>query len=191
MSNTKPAEKKEQKDGFVIVFPHKKVSAKVTEKNVSTVQADAEKMLDLCENITNHPKESGIISLYALGHSQVVQKPIRFFVLNFHDQKIKSNYFDEFPPVIINPELIEHTKVPQSKEEGCASFPAIAMARVPRYTKGVVRYQTIKDFEAEKWEIGTPVEVPVNGLICQLFQHEIDHMNAIYVNDPDKVFGKK
>ena len=74
--------------------------------------------------------------------------------------------------VIINPEIIK-TKGEKTQEEGCLSIPG---------AKGVVK-------RSEKIKVhgididGIELEIEVNGLVCRVIQHEIDHLNGILFID--------
>lgn len=172
--------KKDETKGFIIIDTHKAISLPVTADNLALVQADANKMFDLCENLLN--AERGPRDLYALAHSQVTKKPLRFFVLNYYSDHMKG-YMADYPPVIINPVIVDHVKVAVQKPEGCATFLNFPMKNVERYHKIRVKFTTVKDWDADVWELGEEVEMPASSLIAQIFQHEIDHMDGKYIYD--------
>lgn len=116
----------------------------------------------------------------AIAHPQIEDKdPMRFFVLS-HGM------------FIINPVIVRHTKTIVDKLEGCMTYPEEPMIqRLPRYHKITVRYQTLLD--GEPTGDGTrpmpilskPAEVEYSGRISEVFQHEICHLNGVYIYDKD------
>jgi peptide deformylase len=148
-----------------IVSPHKKVSREVTEKDLEKVLSDGQILLDLC-----YMRAGMYGSAFAMAHSQIEESdPLRFFVM--------ANGL-----IIINPKIINHTRVPVDSEEGCMSFSEKPQKTVQRYHKIEVKYVTIKE-ENEK-KIFTPViAASLSGREAKIFQHEIAHMNGKYVYD--------
>ena len=78
--------------------------------------------------------------------------------------------------VIINPEIIERSDL-QSRKEGCMSYPFRGMKKLKRYNVIKVSYQ-IKGLCDLK-----TIEEIVEGLKAEIFQHEIDHSNSIFIYD--------
>lgn len=79
---------------------------------------------------------------------------------------------------LINPKLVETTGEPVQVEEGCLSLPEI-WSKTPRYPKVRVSGTTID---------GEQVEIEAEGLLAQVFQHEIDHLDGkVYLDrlDPE------
>ena len=78
--------------------------------------------------------------------------------------------------VFINPEIIKQSKKTEWMEEGCLSV---------RYLYGKVRRSTKVSVKArnENGEIFTRVG---SGLLAQIFQHEIDHLNGVLFIDKAK-----
>ncbi len=75
--------------------------------------------------------------------------------------------------IFINPEIIKVSKKKKTMEEGCLSL---------RYLYGQVeRHEkvTIKAYD----ETGRAVTAGASGLLAQIFQHEIDHLNGILFTD--------
>ncbi len=75
--------------------------------------------------------------------------------------------------VYINPEIIKTSKDKQSMDEGCLSVRPL-YGQVVRANKVVVRAY---DEEGRLFERGG------SGLLAQIFQHEIDHLNGILFID--------
>ena len=112
-------------------------------------------------------------SASAIAHSQIDNvDPLRFFVL--------PNGL-----VMINPVIVNHTKVPMFKREGCFSFPdKDERSLVPRYNKIVVMYQTlVRTDEVSDPHIGNVITEEMNGKAAEIFQHECDHLNGFSIYD--------
>lgn len=149
---------------------HNKKSRWVTSTDIPTVVADGKDLVTMCQ------LPRGLYSgIAALAHPQIDDKdPLRFFVL-------------PTGMVIINPIIIDHTKVPLFKDEGCMSFPdKPARTMVPRYNKITVTYQTLARKDAESDPIlSEPATEELNGGPAHVFQHEISHLNGVNVYDED------
>lgn len=149
---------------------HNKKARWVESKDILEVIADGKDMVTMCQ------LPRGLYSgIAALAHPQIDDKdPLRFFVL-------------PNGMVIINPVIIDHTKVPIFKDEGCMSFadtPARTM--VPRYNRITVVYQTLARKDAESDPIlSVPSTEELNGGPAHVFQHEISHLNGFNVYDED------
>lgn len=79
---------------------------------------------------------------------------------------------------LINPTLEETFGEPQLLDEGCLSLPEI-WAKTPRYPKVKVSGTTVD---------GKQVNLEAEGLLAQVFQHEIDHLDGkVYIDrlDPE------
>ena len=75
--------------------------------------------------------------------------------------------------VFINPEIIKQSKKEQEEDEGCLSV---------RWWYGKVRRAgktTVKAFD----ENGKSFTRGASGLLAQVFQHEIDHLNGVLFTD--------
>lgn len=173
----KPTKKK---DVVGIISAHKVKSREVDiKKDLKRVLKDAEKMMPFLEHGAG-VWQSG----HAIAHSQITKDdPLRFFLLR--DGRI-----------IINPKIVRHTQVKQQKKDACLTFYGEKDANgnwrvthpvvmVPRWTKcevefGIVRYQ---DAEKKKGPYVDFLTENVGGKVAQVFQHEIDHMDGIYIYD--------
>ncbi len=78
--------------------------------------------------------------------------------------------------VFINPEIVKISKKAEWVDEGCLSL---------RYLYGKVRRSTKARVRALD-ENGKSFELGGSGLLAQIFQHEIDHLNAILFIDTAK-----
>lgn len=144
--------------------PHQVKSRKVVADDYQRIIEDAERMVQLC----NLPVGRMQGSLY-LAHNQITDKnPLQFFVL-------------KTGMVIINPEIIRHTKSKQLMDEACITFNNAGLTKVMRHYKGEVKFQTllkdsISDYTMQK----------VKGVDFQIFQHAIDHINNKYIFEYEK-----
>ena len=147
------------------VHPHLIVSEEVNDTNQEVFLASAEEIFKLSRQAHGIHK-----SAYAIAHSQVEgTSPLRFFVTYQGD-------------VFINPKITRHTKVPIAKHEGCMSFPTTPPASVMRFNKIEVEYQYFNIGMPKPWVISDVIKESVKGLAAQVFQHEVDHMDAKYVH---------
>lgn len=97
--------------------------------------------------------------------------PVRIFVVSGmifqkDEQKVPNRVF-------INPEIIKISKERHWAEEGCLSV-RWQYGEVSRSKKATVRAFT---------EYGEPFTLGGSGLLAQIFQHEIDHLNGILFID--------
>ncbi len=75
--------------------------------------------------------------------------------------------------VIINPEVISHSKTKISDWEGCLSFPTVR-GLVPRHKLIKVKYLD---------ELGEKQILDLKDFQARVFQHEIDHLNGLIFID--------
>jgi len=76
------------------------------------------------------------------------------------------------PLVLINPEIELHG-LPETRVEGCLSFPEIT-GDIERAKSVIVRAQTLE---------GSTVEIEASGFLARAIQHEGDHLNGILFID--------
>jgi peptide deformylase len=77
---------------------------------------------------------------------------------------------------LINPTLDETFGEPKLLDEGCLSLPEI-WAKTPRYPRVKVSGTTVD---------GEQVNLEAEGLLAQVFQHEIDHLDGkVYIDRLD------
>ena len=74
---------------------------------------------------------------------------------------------------LINPEILEKSGELVELDEGCLSLPEI-WSKTPRYTKVTIRGQTVT---------GEVLEIQAEGLLAQVFQHEVDHLDGLVYLD--------
>lgn len=75
--------------------------------------------------------------------------------------------------VFINPELTKLSKTRKKMEEGCLSVRWL-YGQVQRSEKATIRAYN---------EHGKKIEMGASGLLAQIFQHEVDHLNGILFID--------
>jgi len=81
--------------------------------------------------------------------------------------------------VLVNPEIIKRSEEMVVDVEGCLSLPGLA-GRVERH-----QAVTIK----AKNRFGKPLKIEAEGWIARIFQHEIDHLDAVlYIDRAEEVF---
>jgi len=159
----------EQAVKSLFIAPHKKVSRPVEASDLPRLVKDGNVMTELCR------KGNGIhVGGYAVAHSQIEETdPLRFFVLMDGS-------------VVINPEITLHTHVPVRKSEGCLSFPTQEAIPVLRWNKCKVRFLTFSgviDPDNLSWEQLIEINKNLSSTQAQVFQHEIDHMDGLYITD--------
>jgi peptide deformylase len=77
---------------------------------------------------------------------------------------------------LINPILVETIGEPELVDEGCLSLPEI-WSKTPRYPKVKVSGTTLE---------GEQVNIETEGLLAQVLQHEIDHLDGkVYLDRLD------
>lgn len=69
----------------------------------------------------------------------------------------------------INPKIIKFIGKEKTLEEGCLSLPGI-WGQIKRYPGVIVEYQDL---------FGKKKRLKAKGLLAQIIQHEIDHLNGI------------
>ncbi len=74
---------------------------------------------------------------------------------------------------LLNPEIVEASGELVVLDEGCLSLPEI-WGKTARHTKVKVRGMNI---------LGEPVEIEAEGLLAQVMQHEIDHLDGMVYLD--------
>ena len=102
---------------------------------------------------------------------------LRLFIISERAFKLsgKSDTEDE-DMVFINPEIIKKSKETDFMEEGCLSA---------RWYYGLVKRSKRATVEAFN-ENGQKFRMGRSGLLAQIFQHEIDHLDAVLFTDKAK-----
>ena len=107
--------------------------------------------------------------------------PLRIFIVSGHifdpealARDDKSGEYEDL--VFINPEIVKESKKKVPMEEGCLSV---------RGVYGQVRRAEKVTIDAYN-ERGEKIRRGASGLLAQIFQHEIDHLNGILFTDKTK-----
>lgn len=159
-----------------LVTPHK-LKSKPVEKE------DLEKIFDLSEGMCLffHKKIGYYSGHYAIAHPQVDnEKPLRFFVLNTQAEAMKE-FAERGESVIINPVILRHSNYTIKKKEGCMSFANMPMKEVDRWQKCEVDYNVLGFDDNKNPIMSKRVKRQLTGLQAEIFQHEIDHLDAKYI----------
>lgn len=103
---------------------------------------------------------------------------LRIFVVSGRllKQAIKNYKGDETDLVFINPEIVKASKERKEVEEGCLSV---------RWLYGKVKRSARVTLKALNEKAET-IERGASGLMAQIFQHEVDHLNGILFIDKAK-----
>ncbi len=152
-----------QKDSPVL----REIAKEVPQKVIGTkkIQNIIERM-----KIAMHREEDGV----AIAAPQIGES-LRIFVVSGQVQAMKDKDKEKVYPdlVFINPEITKLSKKKKSMEEGCLSV---------RWLYGkVVRHEraSIKALD----EHGNKVARGASGLLAQIFQHEVDHLDGVLFTD--------
>lgn len=93
---------------------------------------------------------------------------IRLAVINKEADKSLSDHL-----VIINPKIFSASREMEESKEGCLSIPGVEV-KVMRHKKIKVRFLD---------KSGQEQKLKATGLLSQVFQHEIDHLDGILIID--------
>jgi peptide deformylase len=160
-----PAIKILQKDSVIL----RKVSEEISQKEVRS-----KKVLSLIEKMKKavHQEEDGV----AIAAPQIGEN-LRIFVVAGRAQAIidkNEGNKAEYPDLVfINPQIVKSSKKKSRMEEGCLSVRWL-YGQVERSERVVLRALD---------ENGRKIERGATGLLAQIFQHEVDHLNGILFID--------
>ena len=148
---------------MIYTLPHKTISRDAVADDTQRMVGQGALMYLMC----SQPPTKHAPAL-AIAHAQIEAKdPLRFFVTKEGD-------------LIINPVITRHSNISYPKREGCTTFTQnVPWVLVQRYQKIEVEYYTL-DEDTLEW---VHHEEACSGKQAQIFQHEIDHMNAKYIYD--------
>lgn len=150
-----------------IIPVHSIVSRDVTAKDIPRVLLDGLAMYERC--LVPHGVHK---AAFAIAHPQITQDdPLRFFSRDCGD-------------VVINPVIVRHTNQLLRKPEGCMSFPTRYATMAMRWNKIEVEYLTwpedVTDADMD-WDHLEKRRVNLSGKEAQIFQHEINHFDAVWI----------
>jgi peptide deformylase len=77
------------------------------------------------------------------------------------------------PFALVNPVIVEQSRVTEKGEEGCLSLPGL---------KDIVERSTDVIVEGLSPE-GAAVRIPADGLLARVLQHEVDHLDGVLFID--------
>lgn len=109
-----------------------------------------------------HAEDDGV----AIATPQIGED-LRIFIVNGKGFGIRGDL------VFINPEIVRRSKKKRKVEEGCLSL---------RWLYGLVERSdkvTVRAYDRE----GRAFELGARGLLAQIFQHEVDHLDGILFTD--------
>lgn len=103
----------------------------------------------------------------ALAAPQIAE-PLSIFI-------VSGKVFDEHDSdkIFINPELTKTSRKKENMHEGCLSVRGL-YGNVKRHTKA-----TVKAYDQD----GNTFTLGASGLLAQIFQHEMDHLNGVLFTD--------
>lgn len=113
-----------------------------------------------------HSQDDGV----AIAAPQIGES-VRIFVVS---QRASKKFTEDM--VFINPELVRLGRKKEDLSEGCLSV---------RWKYGIVKRSTTATVRARNLE-GNEFVMKGEGLLAQIFQHEIDHLNGILFIDKAK-----
>jgi peptide deformylase len=117
-----------------------------------------------------------MVGAYSMAHPQIESDdPMRFYVTN--DRKI-----------IINPVITKHSNYLVDSKEACMTFPKKDRIIVSRWQKLELSFQTIMvdSKDSTKFKLSSVIMESLSGQDSFVAQHEIDHLDGIYIYDKTK-----
>lgn len=78
---------------------------------------------------------------------------------------------------LLNPEIVQRSKEMRTETEGCLSMPGLTFS-VPRHKWVIVQGEN---------SAGTKVRYKANDMLARIFQHEIDHINGVFISSRAEV----
>jgi peptide deformylase len=144
----------------------REISSVVSEDKINSI--GIKKIISNLKGAIDSQKDAAAISAVQIG------KPIRLFVISkkvFSDDRNENTKIKDL--VCINPKILKSSKARQLLEEGCLSV---------RYVYGKVSRPEKVTMEAID-ENGKKFSRGFSGILAQVVQHEIDHLNGILFID--------
>ncbi len=158
----------QEKDGKVLRLKAKNVPIKdISSKEVKKIIADMKKALS--------SQDDGVaITASQIGESiRVIDISGKVKAIIARENETEINYPDE---VFINPVILRSSRAKAEMEEGCLSV---------RWLYGKVRRSAKVEVEGYD-ENGKKVRRGATGLMAQIFQHEVDHLDGVLFIDKAK-----
>lgn len=137
-------------------------------KSIPLKDMGSKKIADIVQRMSQalHAEEDGV----AIAAPQIGES-LRLFLVNRDILVSKKDPKTDL--VFINPEIIKTSKNKKKVDEGCLSIRWL-YGQVKRSEKVTIRAHDLK---------GKPFERGASGLLAQIFQHEIDHLDGILFID--------
>lgn len=136
-------------------------SLQKTSIKIDDIKAVQKIVSDMVETMLSH---NGI----GLAAPQI-GKNIRLAIINKEADATLSDHL-----VIINPKMFSASRELEESKEGCLSIPEVGELKIMRHRKIKVRYTDVS---------GQERKLKATGLLAQVFQHEIDHLDGILIID--------
>ena len=133
----------------IITYPHKILKEKVEE--VKEVNKEIKELINIMKKIMKENRGAGL-------SANQIGKNLAIFIA---EDKNKIHTF-------INPKVIKFIGKEEIVEEGCLSLPKV-WGYLKRYPEVIVEYQNL---------FGKKKKIKAKGLLAQIIQHEIDHLNG-------------
>ena len=144
-----------------IIPPHKNIAREVWVQDLEFIESIRREMQAFCFK----PHGKHVNGGYAVAHPQITEDALRFFVTRDG-------------VAYLNPKIIRHTAQIVKRSEGCLSYPEIGLVDVGRWNKIEVEFQLNDGMGGF-----TTKREALSGLGAQIFQHEINHCEGIFIID--------
>ena len=144
----------------IITFPNKVLKEKTDE--VKEINKEVKELVETMKKIMKENKGVGLAA-------NQIGKNLAIFVA---EDKNKILTF-------INPKIVKFIGKEEIVEEGCLSLPKI-WGYLKRYPEVIIEYQNL---------FGKKKKMRAKGLLAQIIQHEIDHLNGeLFIDKAIEVF---
>lgn len=144
----------------IITFPNKILKEKTDE--VKEINKEVKELVETMKKIMKENKGVGLAA-------NQIGKNLAIFVA---EDKNKILTF-------INPKIVKFIGKEEIVEEGCLSLPKI-WGYLKRYPEVIIEYQNL---------FGKKKKMRAKGLLAQIIQHEIDHLNGeLFIDKAIEVF---
>jgi len=146
----------------IVNWPHPALTTKA-----EPIEAITESIADIAEQMIRLCRSYNGLGLAA----NQVGLPIQMFVGPAYREDVGIPKGELF--VFINPEIVSRSPEIESMDEGCLSFPGV---------RGVVNRSRSIVMEATNLQ-GVKIKCSAGFLTARVWQHEIDHLNGININE--------
>jgi len=152
--------KKEEHNGRVLIhsLPQEEAVLRSKAKEFEFTELSLMEIRDLVVHMRSVMRKARGVGLSA----NQIGLPYRLFVAEVPDGHGSTKFY-----AIFNPKL-EKLEDKELMDEGCLSVPGV-YGQVERYEKLILKGQDAK---------GKPVKIKAWGLLAQVFQHELGHLNG-------------